>query len=157
VEGREYRLPTEAEWEYSCRAGSSREFTFGDDAEQLVGFGNFADASLKTKLPNATTVRNNDGSIFTTRVGSYRSNEFGLYDMHGNVLEWCSDWVGDYPTLSVVDPVGPATGQYRVFRGGSWDFMAVLCRSARRSWNSPGTRKPILGFRVALSSPGIPK
>jgi formylglycine-generating enzyme required for sulfatase activity len=157
VEGREYRLPTEAEWEYSCRAGSSREFTFGDDAEQLVGFGNFADASLKTNLPNATTVRNNDGSIFTTRVGSYRSNEFGLYDMHGNVLEWCSDWVGDYPTLSVVDPVGPATGQYRVFRGGSWDFMAVLCRSARRSWNSPGTRKPILGFRVALSSPGIPK
>ena len=157
LEGREYRLPTEAEWEYSCRAGSSREYTFGDDAEQVVGFGNVADASLKTMFSNATTVRSNDGSIFTTRVGSFRSNEFGLYDMHGNVFEWCSDWYGDYPTSSVVDPVGPVTGSRRVFRGGCWDFGAAYCRSASRGRRYPSDRYFNLGFRVALSSSGIPK
>jgi formylglycine-generating enzyme required for sulfatase activity len=157
VEGRDYRLPTEAEWEYSCRAGSSREFTFGDDAEQLVGFGNFADASLKTKFPNATTVRSDDGSIFTTRVGSYRSNEFGLYDMHGNVFEWCSDWFGEYPRGSVTDPVGPVTGSYRVYRGGSWYDGAAYCRTAHRHGYDPSSRLSYCGFRVALSSSGIPK
>ncbi len=157
VEGLEYRLPTEAEWEYSCRAGSSREYTFGDDAEQLVGFGNVADASLKTMFSNATTVRSNDGSIFTTRVGSFRSNEFGLYDMHGNVFEWCSDWYGAYPTSSVVDPVGPVTGSFRVARGGSWFNGAALCRSADRDRYDPSDRSIGLGFRVALSSSGIPK
>jgi formylglycine-generating enzyme required for sulfatase activity len=157
VEGLEYRLPTEAEWEYSCRAGSSREYTFGDDAEQLVGFSNVADASLKTTFPNATTVQSNDGSIFTTRVGSYRSNEFGLYDMHGNVLEWCSDWYGAYPTSSVVDPVGPVTGSDRVHRGGCWCRVAAGCRSARRSSLAPDYRDFALGFRLALSSSGIPQ
>jgi formylglycine-generating enzyme required for sulfatase activity len=159
VEGRDYRLPTEAEWEYSCRAGSSREFTFGDDAEQLVGFGNVADASLKTKFPNLnfTTVRGNDGSLFTSRVGSYRSNEFGLHDMHGNVHEWCSDWYWDYPTSAVVDAVGPATGSYRVSRGGCWQHLAAHCRSAYRDWNPPDFRSDYLGFRVALSSTGIPQ
>ena len=157
VEGLEYRLPTEAEWEYSCRAGSSREYTFGNDAEQLVGFGNVADASLKTTFSNAATVQSNDGSIFTTRVGSYRSNEFGLYDMHGNVLEWCSDWYGDYSTSPVVDPVGPVTGSNRVDRGGSWSRVAADCRSAFRNRNAPSTRRNSLGFRLALSSSGIPK
>jgi formylglycine-generating enzyme required for sulfatase activity len=157
VEGREYRLPTEAEWEYSCRAGSSREFTFGDDAEQLVGFGNVADASLKTKFPTVTTVRSNDGSIFTNRVGSYRSNEFGLHDMHGNVWEWCSDWYGDYPSSAVVDPVGPATGSGRVSRGGCWYYEAAFCRSADRYWLNPSLRGNDLGFRVALSPAGIPQ
>jgi sulfatase modifying factor 1 len=157
VEGRDYRLPTEAEWEYGCRAGSSREFTFGDDAEQLVGFGNVADASLKTKFPTATTVRSNDGSIFTSRVGSYRSNEFGLHDMHGNVWEWCSDWVGDYPSSAVVDPVGPATGSFRVYRGGCWSVQAAHCRSANRDGNTPDFRFNDLGFRLALSSTGIPQ
>jgi formylglycine-generating enzyme required for sulfatase activity len=156
VEGRDYRLPTEAEWEYGCRAGSSREFTFGDDAEQLVGFGNVADASLKTKY-EVTTVRSNDGSIFTSRVGSYRSNEFGLHDMHGNVWEWCSDWYGDYPSSAVVDPVGPATGSDRVYRGGSWSNLAANCRSAFRFRYSPGYRNGDLGFRLALSSSGIPQ
>ena len=156
VEGLEYRLPTEAEWEYSCRAGSSREYTFGDDAEQLVGFGNVADASLKTMFSNATTVRSNDGSIFTTRVGSFRSNEFGLYDMHGNVFEWCSDWYGDHSTSSVVDPVGPVTGSLRVVRGGSWGNEAASCRSANRLRDDPSYRNGVSGFRVALSSSGIP-
>jgi formylglycine-generating enzyme required for sulfatase activity len=157
VEGRDYRLPTEAEWEYSCRAGSSSEFTFGDDAEQLVGFGNVADASLKTKFPNFTTVRSNDGSMFTSWVGSYRSNEFGLHDMHGNVFEWCSDWYGDYSGSAVVDPVGPATGSDRVNRGGSWFILAAYCRSAYRGRNRPGSRFSDDGFRLALSSTGIPK
>ena len=157
VEGREYRLPTEAEWEYGCRAGSSTEFAFGDDAEQLVGFGNFADASLKTKLPNATNVRSNDGSIFTSGVGSYRSNEFGLHDMHGNVWEWCSDWYGDYPASAVVDPVGPATDSLRVHRGGSWGSQAADCRSAYRNRGMSVDRSGGLGFRVALSPSGIPQ
>ncbi|MCE2801495.1 MAG: SUMF1/EgtB/PvdO family nonheme iron enzyme [Planctomycetaceae bacterium] len=156
VDGLEYRLPTEAEWEYSCRAGSSREFTFGDDAEQLAGFGNLADAALKSKVPNAPTIRGNDGSIFTSRVGSYRSNEFGLYDMHGNVWEWCSDWYGVYPTSSVEDPVGPATGLGRVRRGGSWGYVAS-CRSASRHAFTPAGRDFHIGFRVALSSTGIPQ
>jgi formylglycine-generating enzyme required for sulfatase activity len=145
VEGRDYRLPTEAEWEYGCRAASSREFTFGDDAEQLVGFGNVADASFKTKLPTATSVRSNDGSIFTSRVGSYRSNEFGLHDMHGNVNEWCSDWYGEYPSSAVVDPVGPATGSFRVNRGGEPELARPVVPQLRLRlsccpeflWNPP--------------------
>ena len=150
LEGLKYRLPTEAEWEYSCRAGSSHEFTYGNDAEQLVGFGNVADASLRTKFPYILTVRSNDGSIFTTRVGSYRPNQFGLYDMHGNVFEWCSDWYGDYPTSSVVDPVGPATGSHRVMRGGCWDGNAAICRSAGRDGSVPSFLGFSRGFRVAL-------
>jgi formylglycine-generating enzyme required for sulfatase activity len=112
---------------------------------------------MKTKFPNASTVRSNDGSIFTSRVGSYRSNEFGLHDMHGNVAEWCSDWYGDYSTSAVVDPLGAATGSLRVFRGGSWNFRAACCRSAVRSGDSPGLRDDSLGFRLALSSTGIPQ
>ncbi|MFN9435888.1 MAG: formylglycine-generating enzyme family protein, partial [Planctomycetota bacterium] len=152
VEGREYRLPTEAEWEYSCRAGSSGEFSFGDDAEQLVGFGNVADATLKRHFPNFIndTVSSSDGLLFTSRTGSYQSNEFGLYDMHGNVWEWCSDWYGEYPRSSVTDPAGPATGSYRVYRGGGWGNAAASCRSAYRGRYTPSSRSISLGFRIAL-------
>jgi formylglycine-generating enzyme required for sulfatase activity len=157
IEGRDYRLPTEAQWEYACRAGSTQEFTFGDDAEQLVAFSNVADSSFKSKIKVLPAINGNDGSIFTSRVGSYRSNAFGLHDMHGNVVEWCSDWVGVYPTNVVVDPVGPATGWNRVMRGGAWCDAAVDCRSARRNWNKPDFRGIFLGFRVALSPSGIPQ
>jgi formylglycine-generating enzyme required for sulfatase activity len=157
VEGRDYRLPTEAEWEYSCRAGSSREFTYGDDAEQLVLFGNVADASLRTKFPNSPAVKANDGTLFTSRVGSYRSNEFGLHDMHGNVLEWCFDWYGAYPTSNLVDPIGPKAGSSRVLRGGGWLARAAFCRSAFRGGFTPVVRGYDLGFRVAMSSNEIPQ
>lgn len=157
VEGREYRLPTEAEWEYSCRAGSSSEFSFGDDAEQVVTFGNVADSTLKRQFPKFGAESSSDGVVFTSRVGSYRSNKFGLYDMHGNVAEWCSDWHGEYPRRTLTDPVGTATGSNRVLRGGSWGGGAVLCRSAVRDWNAAWSRGDNLGFRVALSPSGIPK
>jgi len=157
VEGREYRLPTEAEWEYSCRAGSTSELSFGDDAEQVVTFGNVADATLKRQFPNFAAVSSSDGVMFTSRVGSYRSNRFGLYDMHGNVAERCSDWYGEYPRTTITDPVGPATGSIRVIRGGGWNGSALSCRSAGRGRGTPGWRYHDIGFRVALSSSGIPK
>ncbi len=93
----------------------------------------------------------------TSAVGTYPANAWGLYDMHGNVFEWCSDWYGEYPSGSVTDPIGPATGSSRVYRGGSWSRDAVFCRSAYRPSNGPSNRHVLLGFRVALSSSGIPK
>ncbi|MFZ4083451.1 MAG: bifunctional serine/threonine-protein kinase/formylglycine-generating enzyme family protein [Pirellula sp.] len=153
VEGREYRLPTEAEWEYTCRGGSSSEFSFGDDAADLVRYGNVADETLKDKIPGLKSwLRLSDGAAYTNRVGSYKPNDFGLYDMHGNVWEWCSDWYRDYPSGAVRDPMGPSTGSYRVCRGGSWSLEAAHCRSASRNGNGPSPRYNDLGFRLALSS-----
>jgi formylglycine-generating enzyme required for sulfatase activity len=146
--GRKYRLPTEAEWEYACRAGTTTPFHFGS---QLNG----RQANFDGTVSYGT---NTKGTYLekTTSVGKYPANAWGLYDMHGNVWEWCSDWYGQYPSGSVTDPSGPATGSRRVVRGGSWDSIAVGCRSANR-WDDPSIRLGCLGFRVALSSSGIPK
>jgi formylglycine-generating enzyme required for sulfatase activity len=144
-EGREYRLPTEAEWEYACRAGSTARYTFGDEPTNLSQYGWFED--------NADNV----GEEYAHLVKQKRGNSFGLYDMHGNVYEWCSDWYGDYPSSAVVDPVGPAAGSYRVNRGGGWNDGAAGCRSAHRNWNDPSNRNYNGGFRLALSSSGIPQ
>jgi len=157
VEGREYRLPTEAEWEYSCRAGSASEFSFGDNGEQLVGFDNVADATLDRKFSFFPTLSSSDSALFTSRVGNFRSNEFGIFDMHGNVSEWCSDWYGEYPTGAVADPVGPSTGSLRLFRGGCWLSDPAFCRSAYRFRNAPSYRNHNVGFRVALRYSGVPK
>jgi len=146
--GRVYRLPREAEWEYACRGGAS--------SSAAVAFGN----SL------SSTQANFDGNIpyggaekgrrlkRTCRVGSYKPNAFGLYDMHGNVCEWCADWYdeGYYKTGPPRDPAGPVTGSVRVFRGGSWDDYGWFCRSASRR-HSPGERFNHVGFRVALEVP----
>jgi formylglycine-generating enzyme required for sulfatase activity len=91
----------------------------------------------------------------TTAVGSYQPNAWGLYDMHGNVLEWCRDWYGSYPTGSVTDPQGPASGSSRVFRGGGWYFAARYCRSAGRGIDRPSGWGGGLGFRVVVA-PGQP-
>ncbi len=139
--GRVYRLPTEAEWEYACRAGSTTRFGFGDSDSQLGPYAWFDENSATTTHP----------------VGQKTPNAWGLYDMHGNVWEWCADWKGDYSTSAVTDPTGPAEGSYRVFRGGSWSYEAARCRSGLRIWNVPSLRLNSLGFRVALSSSGIPK
>jgi formylglycine-generating enzyme required for sulfatase activity len=133
-----YRLPTEAEWEYGCRAGSTTRFCFGDD---------------ESKLGEYAWFRANSDSK-THPVGGKKPNAWGLYDMHGNVWEWCQDWFdADYYKKSPAeDPQGPATGENRVLRGGSWDFLDNLCRSAVRGGYGPSLRDYGMGFRLARSS-----
>ncbi len=151
-EGRTYRLPTEAEWEYACRAGTTTRFYHGDDLEGLAKVGNVADASLKPKWPSAVwAITSSDGYAFTSPVGGFRPNDFGLYDMHGNVWEWCSDWYEPtyYVKSPLNDPFGPITGHDRVLRGGGWDSRAQSLRSAVRNPLEPGYRVNDFGFRVA--------
>jgi formylglycine-generating enzyme required for sulfatase activity len=126
-EGYEYTLPTEAQWEYACRAG-----TTGDYAGDRDSMGWYDDNSEKT----------------THLVGQKQPNAWGLYDMHGNVYEWCSDWYGDYPSGSVTDPRGATSGSYRVLRSGSWFFFDSACRSANRNCTTPEyADKGQFGFR----------
>jgi formylglycine-generating enzyme required for sulfatase activity len=111
-----YRLPTEAEWEYACRAGTTTRFNCGDDPEKLVEVGNVADAAFRERLCKYdVTIRANDGYVYTAPVGRFRPNAFGLYDMHGNARQWCSDLydVKYYQTSPTDDPVGPATARPR--------------------------------------------
>ncbi len=146
--GRKYRLPTEAEWEYACRAGTTTPFHFGSELNE-------GQANCNGTVPYGTDTKE-PYLEKTSPIGTYPANAWGLYDMHGNVCEWCSDWYGDYPSGSLTNPSGPATGSSRVLRGGSWIFGAVNCRSASR-WIDPSMRINSLGCRVALSSSGIPK
>ena len=154
-EGKQYRLPTEAEWEYCCRAGSETHFSTGDSLASLKDFGNMLDASYKGKYTIHTDqgFPFDDGFVYTSPVGQFKANKFGLYDMHGNVWEWCNDWYGKdyYATSPPTDLGGPITGSYRVYRGGSWGFSAWYCRSAFRSIDEPSSRYDNLGFRLALS------
>jgi hypothetical protein len=138
-----YRLPTEAEWETACRAGSETQYCYGDSDEKLGDYAWFGG------LGNSV----ND----MQPVGCLAPNDWGLYDMHGNVWEWCSDWYDEYPKDAVSDPFGPREGSYRVFRGGSWNSEAADCRSAFRNGYSPVYRSGSIGFRLALSSSGVPK
>lgn len=141
--GHEYRLPTEAEWEYACRAGTRSAFSFDDEGDfgLLTVYGWF---------------RGNSGGTHT--VGLREPNPWGLYDMHGNVWEWCSDRYGEYPQIAVVDPVGPEEGSRRVARGGSWSYDATYCRSAMRFRRIPSIPPDnLVGFRVALNSPDTAK
>ena len=135
--GNVYRLPTEAEWEYACRAGTTTKYSFGDDESEL---GEYAWYGV-----------NSDN---THPVGRKQPNAWGLYDMHGNVLEWCQDWYGDYRSGSVTNPVGFKSGSYRVGRGGSWCDSAEFCRSANRFGYEPSIRYNDGGFRVCLSPSG---
>ncbi|MDY0170460.1 MAG: formylglycine-generating enzyme family protein [Thermoguttaceae bacterium] len=131
-----FRLPTEAEWEYACRAGTTTRYSFGDDASQLGEYAWYED--------------NSDGQ--THPVGQKRPNPWGLYDMHGNVYEWCADWFDEnyYANSAVNDPAGPSSGWLRVGRGGGWDSLAGSCRSALRSRVRPDALGRLLGFRVVL-------
>jgi formylglycine-generating enzyme required for sulfatase activity len=131
-----YRLPTEAEWEYACRAGTQTEYSYGDSASELGDYAWYRENSGNTTHP----------------VGQKKPNPWGLYDMHGNVSEWCQDWHGDYPSGSVTDPTGAAVGSDRVYRGGRLFIFAGDCRSANRAWDSPDYRSNDLGFRVFRSS-----
>ena len=122
-ENKTYRLPTEAEWEYACRAGTTTRYYSGDDPETLAEVGNIGDAALKSKYPDyRCAIKASDGYAFTAPVGSFEPNAFGLYDMHGNAWQWCADRYGkDYYAASPTDdPTGPDSGKERVLRGGSW-------------------------------------
>lgn len=139
-EGRPYRLPKEAEWEYACRADTQTTFSFGDDGRDLGEYAWFY---------------GNSGSK-THPVGEKRPNAWGLHDMHGNVWEWCADWYsGDYYAESPrVDPRGPSRTWQRVIRGGGWAGDAESCRAACRDADEPAFRDHSLGFRVAVDAPG---
>jgi len=144
MEGKAYRLPTEAEWEYACRAGTNTPFSFGEtiSTDQANYNGDYIYEDGQKGINRQKT----------TEVGSFVPNAFGLYDMHGNVWEWCRDWYGEnyYLNSPSLDPQGPSFGQYHVRRGGSWYFDAVICRSASRL----GTDDKHFygGFRVVLWS-----
>jgi formylglycine-generating enzyme required for sulfatase activity len=135
--GRVYRLPTEAEWEYACRAGSTTAYAYGENKLSLGD--------------NAWFIENCVGSSHP--VGQKRPNAWGLYDMHGNMWECCSDWYGEYPHGTVTDPQGPPEGTKRVYRGGAWDTTAAFCRSSARRQTLPFMGGTSEGLRVALSLP----
>lgn len=150
----QYRLPTETEWEYACRAGTTGRYQTGDDPEALSRVGNVADKTLKEAgFFTAWTIDAEDGYVCLAPPGRFAPNAFGLYDMHGNAWEWCADlYKIDYYGASVVDnPQGPDPDvpRSRVNRGGSWAEPPWNCRSASRWWGSRTNRTDTVGFRVA--------
>ena len=134
VARQQYRLPTEAEWEYACRAGTDTVFAMGD--ELIASSANFESGADMLRR--------------TSKVGAYPANNFGLLDMHGNVWEWCQDWYGEgyYSASPSRDPQGPAEGKFRIVRGGCWRSRAGTCRAAYRNALMPHNRDPYTGFRV---------
>jgi formylglycine-generating enzyme required for sulfatase activity len=131
-EKRTYRLPTEAEWEYACRAGTTTQYSFGDDYKQLPKYG-----------------RHNMNALKLHPVGTLLPNPFGLFDMHGNLYEWCGDYYYEswYAASTSNDPIGPSAGSNRVIRGGSWLYFASNCRSAYRHHDTPSAYRNSFGFR----------
>ena len=139
------RLPTEAEWEYACRAGTTTPFSFGEQVTpaQVNYHGDHPYADGLGGLHRQGTVP----------AGSLPANPWGLYEMHGNVWEWCADWYAEYPTEVQIDPRGPSFGKMRVLRGGTWSDPARYARSATRSRIEPAYRPRSTGFRIVLGHP----
>jgi len=149
--GQPFTLPTEAQWEYACRAGTATARFTGDSDASLHGYANAADATAKRKWSNWTCFSWDDGYAVSSPVGIFKANQFGLYDMIGNVWEWCADWYGDYISGRQENSTGPSSGPTRVFRGGCWFIPPKYCRSAYRYGVTPERRSRDLGFRVCLS------
>jgi formylglycine-generating enzyme required for sulfatase activity len=153
-EGETYELPTEAEWEYACRAGTETRYFNSDDPERLVDVASCREATLKSRFRDwKNTLRGNDGFVYTSPVGSFQPNAFGLYDMHGNVWEMCSDWYSKRTyergaDRISVDPKGAADGLQHVNRGGCFYCMPLFLRSAARSGAAEDTGAMNKGFRV---------
>jgi sulfatase modifying factor 1 len=178
-EGATYRLPTEAEWEYACRAGTDTYYSCGNSPDDVYHYGNVADAALYAVYPEAVIRQRiaalepsqGDGHVFTAPVGKFAANGFGLFDVHGNVWEWCDDRYDElrYPQLGktvgrekgyqkqqrpIVDPQGPPPtdrhqhGDWRVMRGGSWYVSPVNCRSAVRAYAEAHDAYSYIGFRI---------
>ena len=144
VPGLDAGLPSEAQWEYACRAGTTTPFSFGENItpEQVNYEGSHPYADGQKGLYRERTVP----------VKSLPPNPWGLYEMHGNVNEWCADWYGDYPQGPQIDPSGPSEGAGRVLRGGSWGLNGQYCRAAYRDGGVLGYRSSVTGFRIMLSS-----
>jgi len=163
-EVRTYRLPTESEWEYACRAGTSTAYQNGTDPESLALIANVRDASAKKHFGvvlevhpfgNLPTLAASDGHPLAAPVGRFRPNSWGHYDLQGNVSEWCSDCYGDYPSGPAVNPTGadPQLAEHRVWRGGNWFSHWFDCRSAARvGYCLPTLSDDRMGFRVVLVS-----
>jgi formylglycine-generating enzyme required for sulfatase activity len=156
--GKTYTLPTEAQWEYACRAGTTTERYWGDDDDQMGKYANTADRTLKrdlgAKVPSSWVFADTtDGYVVSAPVGRFKPNAFGLYDMIGNVWEWCEDWYDEkyYASSPLRNPTGPSVGAQRVLRGGSWGIGPESARSAYRCWFSPEGRVLFFGFRLARS------
>ena len=149
-----FDLPTEAQWEYACRAGTTTALNSGKALTQVLDCPNMTELGryMRNQDPSQWWWLKGWVRLHSTVVGSYAPNKWGLYDMHGNVWEWCLDWYAPLPSGAATDPKGPASGQARVIRGGSWEDCAKACRTANRGVGGIPSRATLyFGFRVTLT------
>jgi formylglycine-generating enzyme len=151
-EGLEYRLPTEAEWEFASRAGRTTAYLWGNNPGDGAGWVNCSDLTSAAKFTLFPAFTWSDGFMHTSPVATFRPNAWGLSDMLGNTLQWCGDWFGDYPTDAVTDPKGPPEGKERVLRGGAFIYGPRHSRCAFRGRNFPDFQNFYIGFRVLLET-----